>query len=100
MFIYRYKRKFSRIFEILFYTYNARMFAIFFIARNNGSVSSPLSQQMLSSFSLFNVFIMLPKNELKVSAIFALSVETFPPSSSVILLFLDPFFSVKSGDFF
>ena len=74
------------------------MFAIFFIAHNNGSVSFPVSQKMLSSFSMFNVFTMLPKNELKVSAIFVSSVKTLPPSTSVILLLLDPFFSVKSGD--
>ena len=71
------------------------MFAIFFIGRNNGSVSSPVSQRMLASFSVFNVFTMLPKNKLKVSAIFASSVKTLPPSTSAILLFLDPFFSVK-----
>ena len=47
---------------------------------------------------MFTVFTTLPKNELKVSAIFASSVETLPPSTSVILLFLDPIFSVKSGD--
>ena len=47
---------------------------------------------------MFNVFAMLRKNELRVSAIFASSVKTLPPSTSVILLFLDPFFSVKSGD--
>ena len=47
---------------------------------------------------MFNVFTMLPKNELKVPAIFASSVKTLPPSAGVILLFLDPFFSVKSGD--
>ena len=41
---------------------------------------------------------MLPKNELKVSTIFALSVKILPPSASVILLFLDPFSLVKSGD--
>ena len=74
------------------------MFAIYFIARNNGSVSFPVSQKMLSSFSMFNVFTMLPKNELKVPAIFASSVKTLPPSAGVILLFLDPFFSVKSAD--
>ena len=70
----------------------------FFIAHYNGSVSSPVSQKMLSSFSMFNVFTMLPKSELKVSAIFASSVKSWPPSTSVILLFFDPFFSVKSGD--
>ena len=74
------------------------MFAIFFTAHNNGSVSFPVSQKMLSSFSMFNVFTMLPKSELKVSAIFASSVKSWPPSTSVILLFFDPFFSVKSGD--
>ena len=47
---------------------------------------------------MFNVFTMLPKSELKVSAIFASSVKSWPLSTSVILLFLDPFFSVKSGD--
>ena len=72
----------------------------FFIAHNNGSVSSPVSQKMLSSFSLFNVFTMFPKNELKVSAIFVSSVKTLLSSTSVIFLFLDPFFSVKSGDMF
>ena len=41
---------------------------------------------------------MLPKGELKDLAIFALSVETLPPSTILNLLFLDPFFSVKSGD--
>ena len=41
---------------------------------------------------------MLPKNELKVSAIFASSVKTLPPSTSVIYLVLDPIFSVKSGE--
>ena len=70
----------------------------FFIARNNRSVSSPVPQKILSSFSIFNVFTMLPKYELKVSAIFASYVKTLPPSASVILVFLDPFFSVKSGD--
>ena len=49
-------------------------------------------------FSMFNVFTILPKNELKVSAIFASSVKTLPPSTSVILLLLDLFFSVNSGD--
>ena len=73
------------------------MFAIYFIARNNGSVSFPVSQKMLSSFSMFNVFTMLPKNKLKVSPVFASSVKTLLPSAS-LLLFLDPFFSVKSGD--
>ena len=53
---------------------------------------------MLSSFSMFNVFTMSPKNELKVSAIFASSAKTLPPSTSAVLLFLDPFFSVKSED--
>ena len=41
---------------------------------------------------------MSPKNELKVSAIFASSVKALPPSTSVALLSLDPFFSVKSED--
>ena len=67
-------------------------FAIFFIARKNGSVSSPVSQKTLSSFSMFNVFTMLPKNELKVSAIFTSSAKTLPPSTNVILLFVYPFF--------
>ena len=50
-------------------------------------------------FSMFNVFTILPKNELKVSAIFASSVKTLPPSiMCVILLFLEPFFSTKSRD--
>ena len=74
------------------------MFAIFFITCNNRSVSSRASQKMLSFFSMFNVFTMLPKNELQVSAIFALSVKTLPSSISVILLFLDPYFFVESGD--
>ena len=71
------------------------MLAIFFVARNNGSVSSPVSQKMLSSFSMFNVLL---KNELKLQAIFASCVKTLPPLAGVILLFLDQFFSVKSGD--
>ena len=68
----------------------------FLIACNNGSVSSPFSQKMFSSFSMFNVFGMLLKNELKVSAIFTSSIKTLSPSASVILLFLDrSFFSEK-----
>ena len=53
---------------------------------------------MLSSFSMFNVFTMLPKNELKVSVIFASSVKTLPSSTSVVLLLISLVFSVKSGD--
>ena len=57
---------------------------------------SRITKDALIFFNV-NVFTMLPKNELNVSAIFASSVKILPPSS-VILLFLDPFFSVKSGD--
>ena len=74
------------------------MFATFFIARNNGSVSSHVSQKTPSSFSMFNVFTMLPKDELKVYATLTSSVKTLPPSTNVILLLIDPFFSVKRGD--
>ena len=98
IFIYRYKRTFIRFLKYCFILKMLGCLLYFFIARNNGSVSSPFSQKMFSSFSMFNVFTMLSKNELKVSAIFASSVKTLPPSTSVILLFLDPFFSVKSGD--
>ena len=65
------------------------MFAIFFTVRNDGSVLSSVSQKMLLSFSVINVFTMLSKNKLKVSAIFASYIKTLPPSTSVILLFLD-----------
>ena len=41
---------------------------------------------------------MLPKKKLKVSAIFASSAKTLPSSTSIIYLFLDPFFAMKSGD--
>ena len=47
---------------------------------------------------MFNVFTMLPKDELKVYATLTSSVKTLPPSTSVILLLIDPFFSVKRGD--
>ena len=47
---------------------------------------------------MFNVFTMLPKNELKVSVIFASSVKTLPSSTSVVLLLISLVFSVKSGD--
>ena len=98
-FIYKYKRQFSRILEK--YCFILKMIGCllcFFIARNNGSLLSPVSQKFLLSFSIFNVFTMIPKNELRVSAIFALSVKTLPRWTNVILLFLDPFFSVKSED--
>ena len=67
----------------------------FFILCNNALGSSYISQKMPSSFSIFNVFTMLPKIDLKVSAIFASSVKTLPPSASVMLLFLDPLFGEK-----
>ena len=70
----------------------------FFIVRTSESGPSPVSQKMLSSILVFNVFTMLPKNDLKVSAVFASSVKTLPPSTNVILLFLDPFFPAKSAD--
>ena len=51
----------------------------FRITCNNGSVSSLMSQQILLSFSIFNVFAMLQTNRLIFTAIFALSVKTLPP---------------------
>ena len=47
---------------------------------------------------MFNVFTMLPNNELKVSVIFASSVKTLPFSKSVVLLLIGLVFSVKYGD--
>ena len=68
---------------------------LFTVRNNRTSLIFRITKDALI-FSIVNVFTMLPKNELKVSAIFASYVVTLPPSESVILFISDPFFSLKN----